>query len=29
MKFVYDRLWVMLPAECDVVTYVVGDNSKN
>ena len=29
MKYMYGRLWVMLPADCDVCTGVVGDNSKN
>ena len=28
-KFVYDRLWAMLPVDCDVCTGAVGDNSKN
>ena len=28
-KFLYARLWVMLPADCDVCTCVVGDNGKN
>ena len=28
-KFVYERLWVMLPADCDVCTCVVADSGKD
>jgi len=29
MKFVCDRLWAMLRADCDVCTGLEGDNGKN
>jgi hypothetical protein len=28
-KFVYERVWAMLCADCDVCTGVVGDSGKN
>ena len=28
-KFVYERLWAMLLADCDVCTCVVADSGKN